>query len=52
MGSSAESIALAEDRDLFIEALNKLEIPMPAGKAVFKVADGVKAASDIDIRVS
>ena len=47
LGSSAESIALAEDRDLFIEALNKLEIPMPVGRAVFKVADGVKAASDI-----
>lgn len=47
LGSSAKSIALAEDRDLFIEALNKLEIPMPVGKAVFKIADGIKAAAEI-----
>ena len=47
LGSSSESIALAEDRDLFAEALNKLGIPMPRGEAVFSVKAGVKAAEEI-----
>ncbi len=47
LGSSSSSIALAEDRDLFIEVLNKLKIPMPEGKAVFNLTDGKKAALEI-----
>ena len=47
LGSDAESIALAEDRDLFKEALDKLGIPMPRGESVFSVKDGVKAAEEI-----
>ncbi len=47
LGSSNESIAKAEDRDLFIEVLNELNIPMPEGKAVFNIADGKKAAEAI-----
>ena len=47
LGSSAESIALAEDRDKFAFALDEMQIPMPRGEAVFSVADGVKAAEDI-----
>ena len=47
LGSSSKSIALAEDRDLFAEALNKLDIPMPRGEAVFSVKAGVKAAEEI-----
>jgi carbamoyl-phosphate synthase, large subunit len=47
LGSSAESIALAEDRDLFIEVLEKLNIPMPEGKAVFNIKDGKTAALGI-----
>lgn len=47
LGTSAKGIARAEDRDLFIEVLNKLNIPMPEGHAVFTVADGKKAASSI-----
>lgn len=47
LGSSNESIAKAEDRDLFIEVLSELNIPMPEGKAVFNIADGKKAAEAI-----
>ncbi len=47
LGTSSESIAKAEDRDLFIEALNALDIPMPAGRAVFNVEDGLNAAKEI-----
>lgn len=44
LGTSSHSIALAEDRDLFIEVLNTLDIPMPKGFAVFNIEDGKKAA--------
>ena len=47
LGSDAESIALAEDRDLFAAALAKLGIPMPRGESVFSVKDGKKAAEEI-----
>lgn len=47
LGTSNESIAKAEDRDLFIEALNSLKIPMPMGKAVFNIEDGKSAAQEI-----
>ena len=47
LGSSAESIAAAEDRDLFNEALNRLGIPMPEGRSVFNIKDGIKAAEEI-----
>ena len=47
LGSDAKAIALAEDRDMFAEALQKMEIPMPRGESVFSVKDGVKAAEDI-----
>ncbi len=47
LGSSAKSIALAEDRDLFIEVLNKLNIPMPEGHAVFDLVAGKKSAKEI-----
>ncbi len=47
LGTDNESIAKAEDRDLFIEALNELKIPMPEGRAVFTVAEGKKAAAQI-----
>lgn len=47
LGSSAQSIALAEDRDLFLEVLEKLQIPVPVGKAVYNVEAGKKAAKEI-----
>ena len=47
IGSDSEAIALAEDRDKFIEVLNSLNIPMPEGKAVFNIEDGLKAAKEM-----
>ena len=47
LGTDNDSIAKAEDRDLFIEALNELKIPMPEGRAVFNIEDGKKAAKQI-----
>ena len=46
-GSSAHSIDLAEDRDLFEEAMNEINIPMPKGYGVYSVEEAVKAANDI-----
>ncbi|HPD02590.1 MAG TPA: carbamoyl-phosphate synthase large subunit, partial [Clostridia bacterium] len=47
LGSSSDSIALAEDRDLFAEVLTKLDIPMPRGEAVFNLEDGKRVAAEI-----
>ncbi len=47
LGTSSHSIALAEDRDLFIEVLTSLDIPMPRGFAVYNFNDGKKAADKI-----
>ena len=47
LGTDNESIAKAEDRDLFIDALNALDIPMPKGEAVFEIEEGKKAAAEI-----
>ncbi len=47
IGSSAHSIDLAEDRDLFEEVIKSLNIPMPIGQAVFSVEDAVKTAKNI-----
>ncbi|MCL2631126.1 MAG: carbamoyl-phosphate synthase large subunit [Firmicutes bacterium] len=47
LGSDSKSIDMAEDRDLFQTALNKLGIPMPEGKAVFTLAEGKKVAKEI-----
>ncbi len=47
LGTDNDSIAKAEDRDLFIAALNELNIPMPEGRAVFNIEDGKKAAKQI-----
>ncbi len=46
-GSSAKSIDLAEDRQLFEEAMEEIGIPMPKGVGVFSVSEAVKAAADI-----
>lgn len=47
LGSSAKAIAAAEDRDLFLAALKKLDIPVPKGYAVFTMKDGIAAAKEI-----
>lgn len=46
-GSSAESIALAEDRKLFENAMQEIHIPMPQGYGVYSVAEAVQAAEEI-----
>ena len=46
-GSSSKSIDLAEDRQLFEEAMEEIHIPMPKGFGVFSVAEAVKAANEI-----
>ncbi len=46
-GSSAESIALAEDRKLFEEAMSEIGIPMPKGFGVYSVEEAIEAANQI-----
>ncbi len=46
-GSSAQSIDLAEDRKLFEEAMEEIQIPMPKGFGVFSVNDAIAAANEI-----
>ena len=46
-GSSSKSIDLAEDRQLFEEAMEEINIPMPKGFGVFSVSEAVKAANVI-----
>lgn len=47
LGTSAEDIDRAESRDRFIEVLNKLDIPMPAGETVFSQADAIEVANKL-----
>jgi len=46
-GSSSKSIDLAEDRELFEQAMREIGIPMPKGKGVFSVEEAVKQANEI-----
>ena len=46
-GSSAKSIDLAEDRKLFEEAMEEINIPMPKGFGVFSVNEAIEAANSI-----
>ncbi len=46
-GSSAHSIDLAEDRKLFELAMEQIQIPMPKGKGVFSLEEGLEAADEI-----
>ena len=50
-GSSAHSIDVAEDRQLFEEAMEEINIPMPKGFGVFSVEEAVKAANEIGFPV-
>jgi len=47
LGSDNKAITEAEDRDLFVAALDKLGIPVPAGRAVFKVDEAKKVAEEL-----
>ena len=46
-GSDFKSIDIAEDRDKFERILNELEIPKPAGRAIFGVDAAVQVAKEI-----
>jgi len=46
-GTQAKDIDVAEDRKLFEEAMNEINIPMPKGYGVFSVEEAVKAANEI-----
>ena len=47
IGTSLESINIAEDRKLFTKLLNDLNIPQPKGRAVRKVEDAIQAHKDL-----
>jgi carbamoyl-phosphate synthase large subunit len=47
LGTSAENVDAAEDRELFDEILEKCCIPRPAGHTVFTTEEALKAANDL-----
>ena len=47
VGTDCAAIEKAENRDSFEKILQKLNIPQPKGRAVTKIEDGIKAASEI-----
>ncbi|MDE7233872.1 MAG: carbamoyl-phosphate synthase large subunit, partial [Ruminiclostridium sp.] len=47
LGTSAESIDAAEDRELFDELLERCGIPRPAGETVFTTEEAVKIAEKL-----
>jgi len=47
LGTSVESIDLAEDRDRFLKLLNELDIPIPVGNTAFCVEDAKVIAREI-----
>jgi carbamoyl-phosphate synthase large subunit len=47
LGTSVDSIDLAEDRDRFIGLLKKLDIPVPAGKVAASLQEAEKIAAQI-----
>ncbi|MCI8307352.1 MAG: carbamoyl-phosphate synthase large subunit, partial [Lachnospiraceae bacterium] len=47
LGTSAENVDAAEDRELFDGILEKCGIPRPAGKTVFTSEEAVKAANEL-----
>lgn len=47
IGTDVTAIEKAENRDIFEQMLQELDIPQPKGHAVTNIADGIKAANDI-----
>ncbi|HBA97084.1 MAG TPA: carbamoyl-phosphate synthase large subunit, partial [Lachnospiraceae bacterium] len=47
LGTSAENVDAAEDRELFDEILEKCCIPRPKGHTVFTTQEALKAANDL-----
>ena len=46
LGTSAENVDAAEDRELFDEILEQCKIPRPAGKTVFTTEEALAAANE------
>ncbi|MDE7325553.1 MAG: carbamoyl-phosphate synthase large subunit [Lachnospiraceae bacterium] len=47
LGTSAENVDAAEDRELFDAILEKCCIPRPAGKTVFTAEEAIRAANEL-----
>lgn len=47
LGTSAENVDAAEDRELFDEILEECSIPRPAGKTVFTTEEAIAAAEEL-----
>ena len=47
LGTSAENVDAAEDRELFDEILEKCQIPRPKGHTVFTAEEAKKAAGEL-----
>lgn len=47
LGTSAENVDAAEDRELFDEILEECGIPRPAGKTVFTTEEALEAANEL-----
>ncbi|MBE5960097.1 MAG: carbamoyl-phosphate synthase large subunit [Lachnospiraceae bacterium] len=47
LGTSAENVDAAEDRELFDEILEQCCIPRPAGKTVFTTEEAIQAANEL-----
>lgn len=47
LGTSAENVDAAEDRELFDEILENCNIPRPAGKTVYTVEEALVAANEL-----
>ena len=47
LGTSAENVDAAEDRELFDEILEQCQIPRPKGKTVFTAEEAKKAANEL-----
>ncbi|RPI16327.1 MAG: carbamoyl-phosphate synthase (glutamine-hydrolyzing) large subunit [Ignavibacteriae bacterium] len=51
LGTQVDSINKTEDRELFVNELDKIDIKTPKSKAVTSISDGIKAAKEIGFPV-
>ena len=51
LGTTADQIAMAEDREKFDELLERLDIGRPKGKAIWTVEEGIKEAKELGFPV-
>ena len=52
LGTSAEDVDAAEDRELFDEILEQCQIPRPKGHTVFTAEEAKKAANELGYPVT